>query len=61
MSTSDTPEPLRNDALEDLKNQNVDDLITPDEIVFRGITEPEPTDAIGSEDWDDDEPRPDAD
>jgi hypothetical protein len=54
-STPETPDPLRNDALEDLKKQDVDKLITPDEIVFQNISRPEPTDAIGTEDWPDDE------
>jgi hypothetical protein len=54
-STPETPDPLRNDALEDLKKQDVDKLIAPDEVVFQHISDPEPTDAIGSEEWDDDE------
>lgn len=52
MSTSETPDPLRNEALEDLKKQDIDKLITPDEIVFQGISDPQPTDAIEFEDDD---------
>lgn len=60
-STPDSTDPLRNDALEDLKKQDIDDLITPDEIVFQHISDPEPTDSIGEEDWSDGsaEPRTD--
>lgn len=52
MTTSETPDPLRNEALEDLKKQDIDKLITPDEIVFQGISDPQPTDAIEFEDDD---------
>jgi hypothetical protein len=55
-STPDSHDPLRNEALEELKKQNIDDLIAPDEIVFQNISDPEPTDSIGEEDWSDDEP-----
>jgi hypothetical protein len=43
-------DPLRNDALEDLKKQDIDDLITPDEVVFQQISDPEPADAPGEMD-----------
>ncbi|KAA9134753.1 hypothetical protein [Microbacterium caowuchunii] len=50
-STPENNDPLRNEALEGLKKQDIDSLITPDEIVFQQISEPEPTDPIGSEEW----------
>jgi hypothetical protein len=53
-STPDSTDPLRNEALEDLKKQDIEDLITPDEIVFQHLSDPEPTDSIGEEDWSDD-------
>jgi len=56
MTTSATPDPLRNDALDELKKElaetGVDGLVTPDEVVFQQISDPQPTDSIGSEDWD---------
>ncbi|WP_460775142.1 hypothetical protein [Microbacterium sp. GXF7504] len=55
MSTSATPDPLHNEALDELKKElqekGVDGLVTPDEVVFQAISDPQPTDSIGSEDW----------
>ncbi len=57
MASDDTPDPLRNDALEQLKKdldeKGVEGLVVPDEVVLQHLSDPEPTDAIGSEDWDD--------
>lgn len=49
-TTPDPTDPLRNDALDDLKKQDIDELITPDEIVFEHLLEPEPSDAPGEMD-----------
>lgn len=52
-----TPDPIRNDALDELKKdlaeKGVEGLIVPDEVVLQHLSDPQPTDAIGSEDWDD--------
>jgi hypothetical protein len=45
VSTPATPDPLHNEPLEELKGQDVDKLITPDEIVFQQISDPEPSDS----------------
>jgi hypothetical protein len=49
-TTPDPTDALRNDALEDLKKQDIDKLITPDEVVFQQISDPEPSDAPGEAD-----------
>lgn len=51
-----TPDRIRNDALDELKKEiaekGVESLVTPDEVVLEHLSDPVPTDAIGSEDWD---------
>ncbi|MFT4211769.1 MAG: hypothetical protein QM626_07825 [Microbacterium sp.] len=53
MSTSDHPDPLRNDALDELhaaiEDKGVEALVVPDEVVLQNVSDPEPTDAIGEE------------
>lgn len=50
-TTPDAHDPLRNEALEDLKKQDIENLIAPDEVVFQQLSHPTPTDSIGSETW----------
>ncbi|MFT4211777.1 MAG: hypothetical protein QM626_07865 [Microbacterium sp.] len=47
MTTPDAVDPLRNDALNELKSQDIEELIAPEEKLFQQISHPEPTDAIG--------------
>lgn len=58
MSTADDARPPRNEALDELKHdlqeKGVDGLVTPDEVVFQQLSDPQPTDAIGEDEDDED-------
>lgn len=57
VTSENTPDPLRNDALDQLKQElaekGAEALVVPDEVVLQHLSDPKPTDSIGSEDWDD--------
>ncbi|MEN2740064.1 hypothetical protein ABCS02_19885 [Microbacterium sp. X-17] len=49
MSAQLPPHVPENEPLEELESKTADELITPEEDVFRRFSDPRPTDAIGSE------------
>ncbi|MDX2375777.1 hypothetical protein M4I32_03070 [Microbacterium sp. LRZ72] len=51
-TTPGNPDPRGDDELEKLESESEDELLTPEETLFEDELKPEPTDAIGSVDWD---------
>lgn len=52
-STPGTPTPDGDDELEQLESESEDELVAPEEGILQRELRPEPTDPIGSEEWDD--------
>ncbi|MFI8593434.1 hypothetical protein ACIGCK_03260 [Microbacterium sp. NPDC078428] len=52
-STPGIPTPDGDDELEQLESESEDELVAPEESILQRELRPEPTDPIGSEEWDD--------
>jgi hypothetical protein len=49
--TATTPDQPENADLEELESESPEELVSPEEGVFQEVSDPHPTDGIGSEEW----------